>query len=168
MENKRWSKKPDWDVQPKGTGYLQEYDKGRYEVEELMMGIRWLKKLLLSKWNLLKDSDKYWQGEIWWDLINEESGPEGDKIATDETDFYSGGTLHRDVHDALTKLTDEGYDVRPHWRELREIFSDIWDVLPKMYKLLVENEVEDKDFKPEDYDPDKPFPQYPIPEDIDE
>lgn len=104
---------------------------------------------------------------------------------------------YSETHEILAKLTDQGYDVRPQWRKFRELMLRIWQALPDfLHGQRVSEEERERRIQenrkasgrllpvdqsvdsftavmrdtelPPDYDPTKPFPQYPIPEDIDE
>ena len=78
---------------------------------------------------------------------------------------FSSGPYYEETYKALKKLTDLGYDVRPQWRQFRDLTAEIWRLLPDFNKgYFLEGEIEPL---PADYDPNKPFPQYPIPDDID-
>lgn len=77
----------------------------------------------------------------------------------DEPNYYP-------YYKLLMLLTEEGYDVRAQWREFREDFSFVWKELPDFHRGLGKNSEYYQD-PPEGYDPDKPFPQFPIPNDID-
>jgi len=153
----RWSQKPDWETGESATG--------RHNIEKLLRELQWLLDLLKNAHRALGGAEKYEQNESWWSLTEEWAGPSDGRIAFGGKDFYKGGTLHRDLHQALTQLTEEGYDVRQHWREVRDMFAQMWEILPDMYKVAPDYI---GDLTPADYDPAKPFPQYPIPEDIDE
>lgn len=91
--------------------------------------------------------------------------------------LYAGGRSQQEIWDALSDLTTQGIDVRPQWREFREALGKLWRLLPTYYQLthsaaLYGASDQDEYVKntqpPVDYDPAKPFPQYPIPQDIDE
>jgi hypothetical protein len=58
-------------------------------------------------------------------------------------------------------LTERGYDVRPQWRKFRDLLKSIWVTLPDFYKGDTHYAFE----MPEDYDPEKAFPNLPIPSD---
>lgn len=71
------------------------------------------------------------------------------------------------LYKKLVELTESGYDVREFWRNFREQIFVIWKYLPE-YSSYVRTRDGIQIEQPSDYDPEKPFPQYPIPEDIEE
>jgi hypothetical protein len=92
--------------------------------------------------------DEYWDG-IYGDA---------------EGNLYAGEGMYNNLYQTLTSLTSLGYDVRPQWQQFRDLLKSIWVTLPDFYKGDTEYSFE----KPDDYDPEKPFPNLPIPQDIDE
>lgn len=76
-------------------------------------------------------------------------------------------TNYDEIYNLLKSLTDEGYDLRSEWRIFRDSLSTIWENLPEFYSELKRLNIDER-ILPEDYDPKQPFPQYPIPEDIEE
>lgn len=90
--------------------------------------------------------------------------------------LYGGGERIHFIWQTLNELTEAGYDVRSQWRQLRDSFAKMWVMLPEYYSLSHKEPmyVEPDQSKyvrdtqpPANYDPAKPFPQYPIPLDID-
>lgn len=81
------------------------------------------------------------------------------------TNFYENN-IYEPYYDLLTKLTEDRFDVRQQWKEFKLDMNSLWKALPDFYKGLGE-ESDHYIEKPEYYHPDNPFPQYPIPNDID-
>lgn len=156
MENsKRWVKPPDWNV-----NHPWEPDDGEspYGLESNLSSIRgqvWVLNLYWDSYQKHGDSND----EIWWELTNEWG-----KYAYNDVDYFTNGPEMKAAYEALVQLTKEGYDVRPQWRLFRQYTREIWELLPKLYAFAWE---ELQQHVPKDYNPDKPFPQYPIPDDID-
>ena len=69
----------------------------------------------------------------------------------------------QELHDALFDLTYYGYNVKQQWKEYKGLIHKLWQSLPDLYQ----GDTRYKINKPKDYDPNKPFPNLPIPEDID-
>ncbi len=81
------------------------------------------------------------------------------------TNFYEN-VVFDPFYDLLISLSQDEYDVRPQWKEFRSDMKKLWETLPDFYKGLGK----ESQFYiriPANYDKNKPFPQYPIPEDID-
>ena len=147
---KKWSKEVNLDETAVNSNFGNELSLGK-----AMQWLEWLRDGL--------------DGCIYW--IKEGSRPRALDF-TVEPEFdefgldYNGGGFSN-LHNKLVELTDSGYDVRQQWQDFQKHLSSIWKALPEYGDFMKSwngTELE----KPEDYDPDKPFPQYPIPEDIEE
>jgi len=187
---KRWSKKPDWEEHVIGTGVKEGVDVTE-NVEIYMIRVCGFADILRDSVRYMKE--KKYQLDVvlesmaemydeWIDCMIETSNDFADPTLTlrealawhrDNPTIY--GSLYessnepKKLHDALTKLTDQGYDVRSYWRKYRDALSEIWKLIPEFYKA--ERTLSGKNHesypayteKPKDYDPDRPFPQYPYP-----
>lgn len=83
-----------------------------------------------------------------------------------------GEVLH--VYRILSILTKKGYDVREQWRTFRQLLKDLWVLLPDFYKgdliYFIDRGQPERSVSapPAGYDPEKPYPDLEIPQDIDE
>lgn len=170
-DTKRWSIKPDW----------EKYDPDSKELtgKNAPYGIE-LGTLSLVRFADRLDDHLEFLEEKDFDLhevrlsVSEMYDEWFNGYISESESLYESGSLQKELYEGLNKLTEQGYDVREYWRKFRDSMSKLWKLIPKFYE--VERMSYDNDnFKypeyltqPNDYDPEKPFPQYPIPEDIEE
>lgn len=115
--------------------------------------------------NVCKNASLAFIKEDWDDLYGDGEG-----------NLYVGEGRYNTLYNNLLGLTRLGYDVRPQWQKFKDILKEIWVLLPDFYKgynLSMEVFASEKGFAyqpanlPVDYDPNKPFPNLEIPQDID-
>ena len=85
-------------------------------------------------------------------------------------DLISGSIYYENWYEPLKLLTEAGYDVRHLWRSFEENTARIWKLLPRFFKYLSPPQqglLDRTSWLIEGYDPEKPFPMFPVPEDID-
>jgi len=75
--------------------------------------------------------------------------------------FYKPAGKYYRLYKGLVRLGEEGYDVSQQWQEFGLLLDRIWKNLPEFY---VSHPIDQKIDPPENYDPDKPFPELQIPE----
>jgi len=174
---KRWSKKFD------GETYLREYLKDWNTLSHALSSLEEYAKELSADMYLEFTAEKLYSTNGMTELYIE---PPGDYFGSNITD----NTVYYNIHNTLHQLTEEGYDIRSEWCIYRNAMRSIWQDTKKMYlrdwiaacnalvskKDIVDPMDEIKELRKvknatnisEGYDPNNPFPFYPIPEDIDE
>lgn len=114
--------------------------------------------------NVCQNASRAFSKDYWDDLYGDE-----------ESNLYAGEGRYSRLYNDLLGLTRLGYDVRPQWRKLRNILKEIWELLPDFYKgynIGMKALAAERGFKhqpvsnPISYDSGKPFPNLPIPADI--
>lgn len=148
-----------WSI-PYKDSYLITDNSGKPEVIKLHSNIEALRDIIVSGTTEELELDG-------WDMF----------FGDEQYNLYTGAGNYKDDYNELMTLTKQGYDVRPQWRRFKQVLQDIWVALPEFYKGYNadhETRATERGFSyqpinpPLDYNPNKPFPNLPVPQDIDE